>query len=196
MQSCRQGAKDPLPLAWRVLKPARPRGSQKKLSTMHSNARAETVDSCKNSHKQGTTIEMEIAEMIHGLQSMDSSYDGEIACEMASSSFHDIHEENEECDEEESHLPPPKPYYNRHACAQPSMLQSSLVRVHSSGNLKSVGRSFLISKPMTQSMPNLQYSRSHHNRSIGRSLSASNPVSDPSNRWQSRSSAFEALMEQ
>ena len=164
--------------------------------------RAETADPCKRSQEQ-TTIEMEIAEMIHGLQSLDSSCEGEIGSEMPGSPcqslssllIFDTQEEDEESEEEESHLPPPKPYYDRRAYAQTSTLQGFLVRVHSSGNLKGMGRSFLVSKPMTQSMPNLQNTRSHHNRLIGRSLRASNPVSDPIERWQSRSSAFEGLLE-
>ena len=138
-------------------------------------------------HEKRISIETEIADMISGLQPLENV---DTTSSKGSFSF-----ESQEREDKESHLPPPKPYYKRLSHSQTSdkhKNQRSLVRAHSSENLIKEAPCMLRSKAMTQSMPNLQSSRSHYNRVIGNSLNSSSSTLDST--WD-RKAEFEELLD-
>jgi hypothetical protein len=103
---------------------------------------------------------------------------------------------NDDEDEDHSNMPPPKPYYNRSGHLQSSTVQGSLVRSSSSQDLNSKRRDALLSKSMTQSMPNLHGARSQYNRMIGSYLQANDSALRAAGCGVSlRSSEFDALLE-
>ena len=102
-------------------------------------------------------------------------------------------EEFSDDDEGDDVLPPPKPYYDRKSALLPS--QGLLPRSSSSQSLRNKAREFLQSKCMTQSMPNLQSSRSQHNRVIGNSLESRSSSSPCARSGSNRIAEFDVLME-
>jgi hypothetical protein len=102
---------------------------------------------------------------------------------------------------EDSHMPPPKPCFVKNAQPQSSPgLLTNLVRSQSLSprSRGQTARSFVVSRNMSQSMPNLQSTRSTHNRSMGLT-SLLEPsklvVSEQKAKLQSRMEEFESLLE-
>ena len=102
---------------------------------------------------------------------------------------------------ENSNMPPPKTYVARSMHVKPSNLLTNLSRSQSTSppSRGHLGREFLVSRKISQSMPNLHTSRSIHNRHMGYEL-----VPEPSERsradckavLQSRIEEFDNLLDE
>ena len=110
------------------------------------------------------------------------------------------------CQNEESKLPPPRPYFDRHARTPPpapKLMQDIFSRVKSDvtpiTHRCGASTEFVLQhKGMTQSMPNLHSSRSMYNRGLGYSVlsSATECGGKPGKHaMRARVEEFEALLE-
>ncbi len=168
---------------------------------MNATTSMEKVQDTSKITRRAVLIDDQLADMISRWASLDlqptEEFEFEDPCSDRSS---------DGCDRnEESKLPPPRPYFERHMRAPastPMPMQGVFLRVKSDPITQMCGAptsSMLMqSRGMTQSMPNLHSSRSLYNRGIGYSVlsSATERGGQPEKHaLRARVEEFDALLE-